>query len=272
MGSRAYGCSQEGKTDYDIYGFCIPPKDIIFPHLAGIIPGFGKQGERFDQWQIAHVYDVNSSTEFDFSIYNIIKYFQLCMDNNPNMIDSLFVPTNCVLHSTQVGNIVRDNRKLFLSKKVWIKFKGYAYAQLHKMDNKKPIGKRLEAVNEYGYDVKYGYHLWRLLNEAQQILETGDLDIQQCREELKSIRRGEWTEQRLRTEFENKLPIIENIYARSRLPEVPDENKLKTILLQCLEVHYGNIKEGVSNRDSLIDSLRNIDKELDRVRATIYNV
>ena len=50
MGSVAYGVSTD-TSDMDIYGFCIPPKNVIFPHLNGVIYGFGKQHDRFDQWQ-----------------------------------------------------------------------------------------------------------------------------------------------------------------------------------------------------------------------------
>ena len=32
MGSEAYGVSS-GDSDIDIYGWCIPPKDMVFPHL-----------------------------------------------------------------------------------------------------------------------------------------------------------------------------------------------------------------------------------------------
>jgi hypothetical protein len=40
MGSRAYGVNKADDSDYDMYGFCIPPKHIVFPHLAGNIWGF----------------------------------------------------------------------------------------------------------------------------------------------------------------------------------------------------------------------------------------
>ena len=42
MGSQAYGVSTDS-SDFDVYGFCVPPKSLVFPHLAGEIPGFGRQ-------------------------------------------------------------------------------------------------------------------------------------------------------------------------------------------------------------------------------------
>ena len=136
MGSVAYGVSSDD-SDVDLYGFCIPPKTMIFPHLAGEILGFGRQKKRFEQYQQHHVLDPSNGKEYDFSIYSIIKFFQLCMDNNPNMIDSLFVPRRCVLHSTQVGEHVRENRKLFLHKGSYWKCKGYSFSQIHKLKTKK---------------------------------------------------------------------------------------------------------------------------------------
>jgi uncharacterized protein len=50
MGSQAYGVSTDA-SDLDVYGVCIPPKDLVFPHLAGEIPGFGRQIQRFEVWQ-----------------------------------------------------------------------------------------------------------------------------------------------------------------------------------------------------------------------------
>lgn len=173
MGSIAYGVSNEG-SDRDIYGFCIPPKEEVFPHLDGEIPGFGEAKQRFTQYQQAHIEDTSAQggkgVEYDFSIYSIVKYMSLCIECNPNMIDSLFTPQECVLHITQVGSMVREAQQLFLHKGCWPKFKGYAYAQLHRVRGKNPFGKRLAIREQFGYDVKFAYHVVRLLGECEQIL------------------------------------------------------------------------------------------------------
>jgi len=143
MGSFAYGVSSDN-SDLDIYGFCIPPKDVIFPHLRGEIIGFGKKTKRFEQYQQHHILiPGDKKASYDIQIYNIIKYFQLCMENNPNMIDSLFTPERCVLSSTKIGNMVRDQRKIFLHRGAWQRFKGYSYSMLHKADIKHTCAKKL---------------------------------------------------------------------------------------------------------------------------------
>ncbi len=272
MGSVAYGVSDD-TSDIDVYGFCIPPRDYVFHHLSGEIPGFTPPGPRFDQFQQHHIKDPTAlggkGREYDFTIYSIIKYFRLCMENNPNMIDSLFVPRRCILYSTTIGEMVRENRKLFLHKGAWPKFKGYAYAQIHKMRTKDPIGGRKKMVETYGYDVKFAYHVVRLLNEVEQILTEQDLDLERNREQLKAIRRGDWTAEQVEKYFETKEQDLEAAYTSSELPPSPDIEALRGLLLQCLEHHYGSLDGCISRDDEAIHALREIDAVLNRTRGLL---
>jgi len=269
MGSVAYGVSSD-TSDVDVYGWAIPPKEDIFPHLRGEIPGFGRQAKRFDQFQEHHIRDPDAlaghGRTYDLTIFGIVKFFTLAAENNPNVIDSLFTPATCVLHSTRVGNLVRENRRLFLHRGAWPKFKGYAYSQLHKLAIKEPKGKRADLVAEHGYDTKFAYHVVRLLGEVEQILVEGDIDLQRDSERLKAIRRGEWTEARLRQWAADKERDLERAYAASTLPPTPDDDKLKTLLLSCLEQHYGTLEGCVVEPDRAVAALRFIQAELDRVR------
>lgn len=246
MGSVAYGVSSD-TSDMDVYGFCIPPKEDVFPHLRGEIQGFGRQKQRFEQYQEHHLMDKEDRQEYDFTIYSIVKYFHLCMENNPNMVDSLFVPNRCVLFASPVAQMVRDNRKLFLHKGSYHKFRGYAYAQLHKIGTKanSQNPKRQESIEKYGYDVKFGYHVVRLALEGEQILVEQDLDLECNREMLKSIRRGEWSEEKLRGWFDEKERQLEELYTRSKLQHSPDEDAIKGLLMDCLEHHYGSLNNAV---------------------------
>lgn len=54
MGSHAYGVNSHD-SDFDVYGFCIPPVEMVFPHLNGEILGFGLQTQRFDVWSEHHI-------------------------------------------------------------------------------------------------------------------------------------------------------------------------------------------------------------------------
>ena len=263
MGSVAYGVSTDD-SDRDVYGFCIPPKDDIFPHLAGEIPGFGHPATRFEQFQEAHI--TGQDCEWDLSIYSIVKYLSLCMESSPNMIDSLFTAQDCVLHITRVGTLVRENRQLFLHKGCWPRFKGYAYSQLHKMRSKSPIGKRKKLREEFGYDVKYAYHVVRLLDECEQILMEGDIDLRRNREHLKAIRRGDVPEKDIFSWAANKERQLEQLYHESKLPDAPDVPRIRKLLLNCLEEHYGKLDGCVVNVDDAVAELRAIHAILKRSR------
>jgi len=270
-GSIAYGVSTND-SDWDIIGFCIPPKDIIFPHLAGVIEGFGRQKQKFKVFEKQHINAKLANKkvrQYDVSIYNIVHYFQLCMDCNPNMIDTLFVPRVCIIHSSQISEMIREKRHLFLHKGAWQRFKGYSYSQLAKMSSKTAIGKRKESIEQYGYDVKYAYHVVRLLDEIEQILVNKDIDLQRNKEQLKAIRRGEISEKDIKEWANNKEVELEKIYNESKLPWGPDEDNIKTLLLQCLEEHFGNLDKCIftDKRANLI--LRDIANLIDKNRSLI---
>lgn len=183
MGSIAFGVSTDD-SDFDTIGFCIPPKDMVFPHLAGRIQGFGRQQTKFVCYQKHGVFVENDlggkGRVYDLNVYNIVHYFHLCMENNPNMVASLFTPQECVLHSTKVANMVRDFRRSFLHKGAWHRFKGYAYNQLHKMRTKKPEpgSKRAASIEKCGYDC-YEEEMTEFLTDRGwrrfDAVESGDL-------------------------------------------------------------------------------------------------
>ncbi len=276
MGSQAYGVSSD-ESDFDIYGFCIPPKTLVFPHLAGEIPGFGRQRERFENFQAHHVHDADAlagrGRSYDLTIFSIVKFFALAMENNPNMVDGLFTPQSCVLHQTRVGGMVRASRKLFLHKGAFHKFKGYAYSQLHKMRGERlrsrPEGKRREMVEQFGFDVKFAYHVVRLIDEVEQILETGDLTLGRNREQLKAIRAGEWTEEQVREYFSQKERDLEALYARSELRHGPDEPAIRALLVSCLEEHYQTLEDALVQPDAAVQALREMAAVLERNRGLL---
>lgn len=262
VGSTSYGC-ESSNSDMDVYGFCIPTKEIVFPHTAGFIQGFDNP-PKFDQYQQHHIKDESAlrgrGREYDVTIYSIVRWFALLRDNNPNMVDSIFTAQDCVLHCTNIGHLVRDNRKIFLHKGIYSKMRAYAFSQLSKMSSKDRQGKRKETYDKYGWDLKFGYHLCRLLSEVQQILETGDLDLRKDREFYKAIRRGDLSEQEVVDWANSKDRYLEQLYQKTSLPDLPQDGKIKQLLLDCLESHYGNLGSIIEKPDISKDTLRQIIK------------
>lgn len=256
-GSSAYGANLTASSDFDCFGWCFPPKGMIFPHTEGFINNFDVNIPAFDVWQEHHIKDKQHDKEYDFQIYSVVKFFRLLTDNNPNMVDILFVPDRCVLHATQVGQLVREKRRMFLHAGAFHKFKGYAYAQMKKISAKSNSSnpKRMATIEEFGFDTKFAYHIVRLVDECEQILTTGDLNLERAREQMKAVRRGEWTLEYLEEWFDTKVIQLEQAYTDTKLPKFPDEPAIKNLLLNVLEAHYGSLT-AVVKRQTDVDHLK----------------
>ncbi len=129
------------------------------------------------------------------------------------------------------------------------------------------ISKRIDIVETFGWDVKFGYHLVRLLNECEMILTEGDLDLLRNREQLKSIRRGEWTLKDIESYFTEKEKQLEKLYNESKLQHSPDERAIKQLLINCLEHHYGSLEKCIVNLDQNELALKQIKEIVNSVKG-----
>lgn len=237
-GSHSYGVSTP-KSDIDIVGFCVPPKEVVFPHLAGNIMGFGRQKTNFRSYDAQQVEDPEGGPVFDITIFNIVEYFSTCMDNNPNWLETLFTPEDVKISVTPVARHVLDNRHLFLHKGAFYRFTGFAKSQINKFQ-KNVVASGGELTKR---GCKYGYHAVRLLDEVEQILTERALVLDQNTEKLMAIRNGEWSFSEVEEYFETKESQLETLYKETTaLPHSPDEDAIKTLLLECLEEAYGSLE------------------------------
>lgn len=252
-GSVSYGCSTD-ESDADVVGVCVPPKRYLWP--KGEIQGFSTPGPRFDVWQRHHVDTTGQwgdRKSADFAIYSIAKFCRLAMDNNPNAVDILFAPEDCILVSSQAWGVIRDSRRIFLHKGSYHKFRGYAHSQLAKIRTKDDlgnidkIGNRRAIIERYGYDTKFAYHVVRLALECEQILVGGDLDLRRDREMYKAVRRGEWTLDELKAWWARYEPHLDGLYRSSQLPHSADEGAIKDLLVRAISCHYGTVPEEASD-------------------------
>lgn len=262
-GSYSYGI-ESTNSDTDVVAVVMNLKSDLFPNQAGHIYGFGPPYQAFTTFQQHKIPD--SGVEYDVALYGIAKYFTLASEGNPNIVDLLFSPQFCIRHNTLVGQYIRANRKLFLHKGFKHKFIGYAYAQLKKIDNKDKEGKRADIISRYGFDTKYSAHLVRLCLECEQILQEGDLDLTKNSAVLKAIRSGEWTEEQVRAFFHNKEKYLEKLYQESTLPHSPNMDKIKALLVECIEMHYGSLDKVLHIEGKNDSILRQIKKLCDEAQ------
>lgn len=114
-GSRVYGLDSP-ESDYDYRGVCIPP----MRYFTGL-----------------YEFEQHESKDPDRTIFNIHKFFKLAMNNNPNILELIFVEEKYIKFMAPIWERVIANRLLFLSKKVKHTYCGYAYAQIKRIKSHK---------------------------------------------------------------------------------------------------------------------------------------
>jgi hypothetical protein len=92
----------------------------------------------------------------------------------------------------------------------------------------------------------------------------GDMDLQQNREHLKAIRRGEVSQEDILKWASDKERQLEKLYTETKLPDKPDDNKLKQLLLDCLEHHYGSLGECITVPDRYKQTLQEVKSLIDK--------
>src|SRR5690606_39631442 len=93
----------------------------------------------------------------DIMYYEIKKFVELLLKNNPNILELLSTPDDCVLHRHPVINLLKS--EMFLSKLCNQTFGQYAYAQIKKARglNKKilnPLDRKRKTVIDFCHVVK----------------------------------------------------------------------------------------------------------------------
>lgn len=71
----------------------------------------------------------------------------------------------------------------------------------------------------------------------------------------------EWTLQQIEEYFIAKKARLEELYAKSSLPWGPKdgpEEKAKSLLLECLEMHFGSLRDCVSLEEDVMMAIRQI--------------
>jgi hypothetical protein len=94
--------------------------------------------------------------------------------------------------------------------------------------------KRKAMVRKYQYDVKNAAHLIRLLRMGNEFIQTGVLHVYRTSDadELKRIKRGEWTLDQVKEEAQRLFTEVELARARSPLKEEPDEEAADELLIE----------------------------------------
>lgn len=205
-GSRSYGTSTVS-SDVDLRGIAFAPVEAVF----GL--------ERYEQTIL---------TEPDLVVYALNKYIRLAVKGNPNIVEMLYVEPEHVVYATAAGEELRARRELFLSKRLYHSYGGYAIRNLRKL-----------ASAGQAYDAKDAHHLIRLLQMGHELLETGELTVARTNaEELMAIKRGEWDVQDLLTYAEELFARMTRAYEASSLPDEVDGDVVQELAIRLNQAFY----------------------------------
>jgi len=221
-GSVAYGTrTPESDTDYS--GIFIPTEDYVLGLHKCDQVNLGTKNHGLNR--------KNTKDDIDFTLYNIVKFIHLAIGNNPNIIELFFMPKNCVLYKHPITEELLNNYHLFISKKAFHTFTGYAYAQRKKLETKKEnMTGRTELVAKYGYDTKFASHLIRLLYEGWQILVEGKITLPLTNNKLiLDIKKGKYDLQWVLNKADSLEEQINTAYSVSKLQHSADIKKINEL-------------------------------------------
>lgn len=286
-GSQAYGC-ETAESDYDIVGITMDRHDVLYPQQYGFIRNFDTlpnfQGKECKGPQGRIILPNGKECEGEWK--SLTNFFYLAgVKGAPSLIETLFVRKNLITFSTKIGYMIRDNRRLFLSMRTFHAFKGYAFQQISRMrrgvdrwkreqscDNKK----RLHYFEQYGYDVKMGYHPLRLIDLVHQMLTVGDLDLMRNKDECKAMRNGDWgTFEELEKYVLAKIKELETLSLNTPLASTTQNEPLHNLLRDCIEEFYGSVENATNQHkeyvsaNSVMEKLIAIEKNLEELKGNI---
>lgn len=110
MGSQAYGTSTP-QSDTDIRGVFVQPLE--------------------DALKYGYVEQV-SDEKNDTTYYELGRFMHLLIGNNPNILELLAAPEDCVLYCDPMFKLLENTKDFFLTKRVRWTFAGYAIDQIQK--------------------------------------------------------------------------------------------------------------------------------------------
>lgn len=95
------------------------------------------------------------------------------------------------------------------------------------------------------YDSKNMMHTIRLLQTTEQIFATGILNVRvENREELLSIKKGEWSYEAILVKAETLIQSIEQVFQHSTIQDLPDTKSAEHILITMRkEIYFTNFEK-----------------------------
>ena len=231
-GSVAHGMYiRELSDDKDTMGIVVPDEK----YFLGLRNYLGQKNTKEMSFK-------QNSVTWDCVFYEIQKAVSLLSAGNPNIISMLFVKPNYIIKITPAGQLLLSHRALFISKKLYKSFAGYAYSQLKRM-NVKQTGhrgaKRSALYEKHGYDPINASHLIRLLRMGIELLSTGELIVERPdAPQLIEIKQGAWKLEQVESEADKLFARVEEALINSDLPNDVDKDRINDLCIDIVKTAW----------------------------------
>lgn len=144
VGSHLYG-TQTPHSDIDQAGIFLPPKKFIL--------GIQRVEEIDLSIKDKNAAGKNTQYAMDRKLYEFRKFIKLALENNPNIIEQVFVNEPNIIYINEIGKALLAQKHLFPHLGLVQKFKGYAFSQKHKMiirtDNYHELQSAFDYLKDY---------------------------------------------------------------------------------------------------------------------------
>jgi uncharacterized protein len=229
-GSIAHGMyippeNPDSIDDIDLMSVVVPTLN----HYFGL-EEFGSRGTK-EKWV----------GKYDTVTYEFLKFVNLLCKGNPNVLSLLWMAEPMYIVKSIGAKMLIDNRKHFMTMRIYPSFTGYAHGQLEKMTRGSTKGymgeKRKQLVEKFGYDTKNAAHLIRLLRMGIEALETGELFVYRYNdaEELLDIKKGKWSLEKVQKEADKLFTQAKEASRKTSLQEEPDREFVNTLCINIIK-------------------------------------
>jgi predicted nucleotidyltransferase len=254
VGSVMYGTNVPGKSDSDFVGVFMPTEDYVLG-LRNVEQVEFRTNETSSGKR-------NTAEDMDCTLYALPKFVQLLLNNNPNTLETLFVPENCQLYVHPLGQRLLSAKSLFLSKKAYHSFKGYSHSQVQRLKRGElnETG-RQELIKQFGYDVKMASHVLRLYLECNELLSTGRMTLPLKENQLVlTVKKGNWTREQFFEKCDELEKLCDELYKNTQLPNSPDHEGASKLLVEMTKEYngYGDYKVRRPLRETVARLLRSL--------------
>jgi len=249
----------------------------------------------------------NTKDAVDIKVYELRQFLKLAGDVNPNIVELLFAKgKDVVVFNTPEFEEIQNNYHLFINRRVFDSFQGYARQQMkkgiskaenlselkgfkntlltfnsdrtlaefrvdlekhgYKVDDKniylknltfplnyfvkkveKMVEEKLQMTShrakiweKHGYDTKFFMHLFRLLNEGEDLISKGKLEFPVREKEfLLDVRKGKFSLEELQKEAEKRFERFV-AHDREKLPKTANWNEIEKLLMKIVKKNVCN--------------------------------